>query len=153
MIPLAPRHRSLRILCIEEDEVQKKLLGACLEIIGAESFFAADPEDAEIIFRHHPMDLVLMDIDAHTAEELEVFEHMRALPRRRAIPILAVTDNNCDWPERAYREAGFAAVYFKPIEPARFFRTVDEILREYALPPLLADQGELFKGGYSVSLH
>ena len=28
MVPLAPRHRSLRVLCIEEDDVQRKLLQA-----------------------------------------------------------------------------------------------------------------------------
>lgn len=144
MVPLAPRHRSLRVLCIEEDDVQRKLLRACLDVIGAESLFALNAKDALFMFRRHPMDMVFMDIDLHSADELAAFERMRATPRREHVPILAVTENECDWPERAYCEAGFAGVFLKPIEPMRLFRTMDDMLRDCAQQPLLYDQGDLF---------
>lgn len=144
MVPLAPRNRSLRILCIEEDDVQRKLLQACLDVVGAETVFALHAADALFLFRRHPMDMVFMDIDLHSAEELAAFERMRATPRREHVPILAVTENECDWPERAYREAGFAGVFLKPIEPMRLFRTMDEMLRGSEQQPLLQDQHDLF---------
>lgn len=144
MVPLAPRNRSLRILCIEEDDVQRKLLQACLDVVGAEAVFALNAADAVFLFRRHPMDMVFMDIDLHSADELAAFERMRDTPRREHVPILAVTENECDWPERAYREAGFAGVFIKPIEPMRLFRTMDEILRGSEQQPLLQDQRELF---------
>jgi CheY-like chemotaxis protein len=144
MIPLAPRNRSLRILCVEEDDVQRKLLGACLDVIGAEGVFAMRAEDALFLFRRHPMDMVFMDIDLHSADELAAFERMRTTPRREHVPILAVTENECAWPDKAYREAGFAGVFLKPIEPMRLFHAMDDILREHAQPPLLEAQPDLF---------
>jgi two-component system cell cycle response regulator len=144
MVPLAPRHRSLRILCIEEEDIQRKLLQACFDVIRAEAFFALNAADAEFIFRRHPMDVVFMDIDLHSAEELAAFEHMRAAPRRSHVPIVALTDNECDWPQRAYREVGFAALFLKPIEPIRLFQTIDTVLRDACQTPLLADSREPF---------
>jgi CheY-like chemotaxis protein len=141
MVPLAPRPRSLRVLCIEEDDVQRKLLRACLDVLGAEGLFALRADEAEFMFRRHPVDMVFMDIDLHSAEELAAFERMRTTPRRAEVPILAVTENNCDWPEAAYREAGFAGLFLKPIEPMRLFHAMDAMLREACQPPLLlADQ-------------
>jgi CheY-like chemotaxis protein len=144
MVPFAPRHRSLRVLCIEEDDVQRKLLQACLDVIGAEAVFALHASEALFMFRSHPMDMVFMDIDLHSAEELAAFERMRATPRREHVPILALTDNICDWPEKAYRETGFAGVFLKPIEPMRLFRKVDDILRRTEQQPLFEDQRDLF---------
>jgi CheY-like chemotaxis protein len=144
MVPLAPRNRSLRILCIEEDDVQCRLLQACLDVLGAEAVFASRAEDALFLFRRHPMDMVFMDIDLHSADELAAFERMRATPRREHVPILALTDNECAWPESAYREAGFAGVFLKPIEPLRLFHTMDGALRKADQPPLLDDQRDLF---------
>jgi CheY-like chemotaxis protein len=140
MLHLAPRIRSLRLLCVEEDEVQRKLLSACLDVLGAEGLFANRARDAVQLFRRHPVDLVLMDFDQHSAEELAAFEEIRAVPHRGgAVPVLAVTDNDCSWTEDDYREAGFAGLFLKPVEPVRLFRAVDCVLRETGQPPLLAD--------------
>jgi two-component system sensor histidine kinase BarA len=124
--------------------VQRKLLRACLDVIGAEALFALNAKDALFMFRRHPMDMVFMDIDLHSADELATFERMRATPRREQVPILAVTQNECDWPEKAYRETGFAGVFLKPIEPMRLFRTMDDMLRQSAQQPLLYEQADLF---------
>ena len=40
MVPLAHRSRPLRVLAIEEDPVQRKLLQACLEVLQAEMLVA-----------------------------------------------------------------------------------------------------------------
>ena len=64
---------------------------------------------------------------------------MRATPvRGKKVPILAITDNDCRWTEKEYRDAGFAGLFLKPIEPSRLFRTIDDILYEHHQPPLLA---------------
>jgi CheY-like chemotaxis protein len=137
MIPLAHRYRALRILCVEEDAVQRKLLEACLEVLEAEALLAPRAANALWLFRRHPVDMVLMDLDWHCAEELAAFEEMQAGHRGRHVPILAVTDNDCDWTEEEYRQAGFAAMYRKPIEPHRLFAKIDDVLRDQHQPPLL----------------
>ena len=138
MLPLADRPRSLRVLCVEEDAIQRKLLKACLDGLGAEGLFAVLASEAVEIFRAHPVDMMFMDIDRHAADELSAFEHVRATPLRgHKVPILAITDNDCGWSEEDYREAGFAGLFTKPIEPPRLYMKMDVTLREWNQPPLL----------------
>jgi hypothetical protein len=138
MLPLACRSRPLRILCIEEDALQRKLLAACLEAIKAEAIFAPRAANAVWLFRRHPVDIVLMDLDWHVEEEIAAFEEMRKVPRwGRRVPIVAVTDNESGWSERAYRDAGFAALCEKPIQPMQLFAILDDVLRDSHLAPLL----------------
>jgi len=139
MITLASRHRPLRILCVEEDALERKLLQACMDAARIEAIFAADAAGAVRYFRDHPVDMVLIDIDRHAPGELGGFRRMRAVPiRGNRVPILAVTDNDCRWSEATYQAAGFAGVFFKPLEPSRLFQTIDDVLlRCTNQPPLL----------------
>ncbi len=90
-------------------------------------------------FREHPVDMVFIDIDRHSPGELGGFRRMRATPGRgKTVPMLAVTDNDCRWSEKDYRDAGFAGMFLKPIEPSRLFQTIDDVLYEIHQPPLLA---------------
>ncbi|MBS0275528.1 MAG: response regulator, partial [Proteobacteria bacterium] len=139
MIDLAPRPRALRILCVEEDDLERRLLQACMDAIHAEAIFARDAADAVRYFREHPVDMVFIDIDCHSPGELGGFRRMRATPGRgKKVPILAVTDNDCRWSEKDYRETGFAELFLKPIEPSRLFQVIDDVLYETHQPPLLA---------------
>jgi len=139
MLHFASRVEPFRALCIEEDAVQRKLLQACFDVVGAESLFAATAAQALALFRRCDVDIVLMDFDLHTADELAAFEAMQAKPQWR-VPILAVTDNDARWSEEDYRQVGFAGLYVKPIEPSRLITAMDGVLREIGQPPLLTDR-------------
>lgn len=147
MIALAHRSRNLRILAVEEDPVQRKLLQACLEAVDAEAFIVPRAANALWVFRRHPVDLVLMDVDWHAAEEIAAFEEMAWQPdSARRVPVIAVTDNDCGWSQGQYHDAGFAALYLKPVEPLRLFGAIDDLLRDSHLPPLLEQPYRLHHG-------
>jgi CheY-like chemotaxis protein len=137
-----------RALCVEEDPVQRKLLQACFDVVGAEALFAASASQALSLFRRYEVDIVLMDFDLHTADELAAFEAMQTMQQWR-VPILAVTDNECRWSEEAYREVGFAGLYVKPLEPSRLITAMDDVLREIGRPPLLNDRITMTETGMS----
>ena len=138
MLPLACRTRPLRILCIEEDPLQRKLLAACLEAIKAEVLLAPRAGNAVWLFRRHPVDMVLMDLDSHLEEEIAAFEEMSKTTRwGRRVPIIALTENESGWSARAYRDAGFAAMCEKPIHPMQLFAILDDVLRDSHQAPLL----------------
>jgi CheY-like chemotaxis protein len=136
MLHFAHRTDPVHVLCVEEDAVQRKLFGACLDVVGAEAVFASSAAHALSLFRRYDIDLVLMDFDRHAAAELAAFEEMRDTPNWH-VPILAVTDNECRWSEASYREVGFAGLYVKPVEPTRLIAAMDGALREAGQPPLL----------------
>jgi len=138
MIELAPRHRPLRVLCVEEDLVERKLLQACLEAASIETLFANSAAQALWLFRRHPVDMVFIDIDRHASAELSAFMQMRSTPGRgERVPILVVTHNDCGWTEDEYCEAGFEGLFERPVEPSRLFAKIDRILRDNYRPPLL----------------
>ncbi|HEY2069801.1 MAG TPA: response regulator [Rhizomicrobium sp.] len=138
MLHFATRDDPFRALCVEEDIVQRKLLQACFDVVGAEALFAASATQALSLFRRNDVDVVLMDFDLHAAAELAAFEAMLDMPHAY-VPILAVTDNECRWTDEAYREVGFAGLYEKPLEPARLLTRIDAVLREAGRIPLLSD--------------
>lgn len=122
--------------------MERKLLQACLDIVQIEAIFAPTAPEAVTYFRTRPVDMVFIDIDRHAAGELGGFRRMRATPiRGTKVPILAVTDNDCHWSEQDYRDAGFAGLFVKPIEPSRLFETIDHILHRHHQPPLLMPSG------------
>src|ERR1051326_4862689 len=55
MVRLASRHRPLRLLCVEEDALQRKLLQACFEVLKAELLLAPRAAKAVWLFRRHPV--------------------------------------------------------------------------------------------------
>jgi len=131
------RRTPLRILCVEEDPIQRKLMEACLEVMGADALIVTRPLDAVWTFRKQPVDLVFMDIDQHVANGLMAFEAIRSTPvRGKVVPILAVTENECRWREEDYRDAGFAGLFVKPLEPTRLFKAIDDVLARWNPPPL-----------------
>jgi CheY-like chemotaxis protein len=144
MIELAPRYRPLRILCVEEDAIERKLLQACLDAVRIEAMFADSAAQAVWLFRKHPVDMVFIDIDRHAPGELGGYRRMRATPRRwNNVPILAFTNNDANWTEEEYRRAGFGGMFQKPIEPTRLFHKIDDIVCERGLAPLLLPQGRV----------
>ncbi len=67
---------------------------------------------------------------------------MRASRQRwNNVPILAVTNNDANWTEEEYREAGFGGMFQKPIEPTRLFHKIDDVVRDLGMAPLLMPQG------------
>ena len=127
---IAPPKQSLRILCVEEDPVQRKLLKACLEVMGAEGRVVARPLDAVWAFRRNPVDIVFLDIDLDVANGLTALEAIRSTPLRgHSVPILAVTENDCRWSAQDYRDAGFNGMFLKPLEPTRLLAAIDDAMK------------------------
>ncbi len=135
---IAPPKPPLRILCVEQDAVQRRLLQACLEVMGAEGRVVARPLDAVWAFRRHPVDIVFLDIDSDITRGLSAFEAIRASPSRgRGVPVFAVTENDCHWRVQDYRDAGFAGLFLKPMEPTRLFAAIDEAMKIFRPQPAL----------------
>lgn len=131
--------RPLRILCVEEDPIQRRLMEACLEVMGADALIVSRPMDAIWAFRHEEIDLVFLDIDMHVAHGLSAFEAIRATPvRGHSVPVLAVTENECRWTAHDYRQAGFAGLFLKPIEPTRLRLAIEDAMKNWHPPALRA---------------
>ena len=134
-------HYPKRILIVEDNKLDMRLLKDILEGSGYETLQAADGLEAiDLAFASLP-DLILMDIQLPEISGLEVTRRLRGDDRSRRIPIVAVTAFAMGWHEREALDSGCDAYISKPISMLGFLRTVDSFLSRFptSSPPDFAD--------------
>src|SRR6266404_8093607 len=121
-----------RILIVEDNKLDMRLLKDILEGSGYETLRAADGLEAiDLAFVSLP-DLILMDIQLRDISGLEVTRRLRGDERSRRIPIVAVTAFAMGWHEREALDSGCDAYISKPITIFGFLRTVESFLSRFS---------------------
>src|SRR5258708_21861546 len=121
-------HYPKRILVVEDNKLDMRLLKDILEGSGYDTLQAADGLEAiDLAFASLP-DLILMDIQLPEISGLEVTRRLRGDDRSRRIPIVAVTAFAMGWHERQALDSGCDGYISKPISVLGCLRTVESIL-------------------------
>ncbi|TKD52211.1 response regulator [Sphingomonas baiyangensis] len=113
-----------RVLVVEDNALNLKLFCDLLRAHGYLPEPVRDGRDAVAKAREMLPDLVVMDIQLPHVSGYELIQHMRADPRLRAIPIMAVTAYAGGDDEARIRAAGATAYVSKPIAVLRFIEEV-----------------------------
>ena len=79
------------ILIVEDNEKNRKLERDILQFHGYRTVEAENAEEGIRLAQATPPALVLMDIQLPGMNGIEALHHLRADPRTRAIPVIAVT--------------------------------------------------------------
>jgi two-component system cell cycle response regulator DivK len=121
-----------RILIVEDNEIDVRLLKDILEMRGYDTLQTGDGLEAiNLAFANLP-DLILMDIQLPDISGLEVTRRLRGDERSRRIPIVAVTAFAMGWHEREALDSGCDAYVSKPISMLGFLRTVESFLPRFS---------------------
>jgi two-component system cell cycle response regulator DivK len=124
-------HYPKRILVVEDNKLDMRLLKDILEGSGYETLQAADGLEAiDLAFASLP-DLILMDIQLPEISGLEVSRRLKGDDRSRRIPIVAVTAFAMGWHEREALDSGCDAYISKPISVLGFLNTVESFLSRF----------------------
>ena len=124
-------HYPKRILVVEDNKLDMRLLKDILEGSGYETLQAADGLEAiDLAFASLP-DLILMDIQLPEISGLEVSRRLKGDDRSRRIPIVAVTAFAMGWHEREVLDSGCDAYISKPISVLGFLNTVESFLSRF----------------------
>jgi two-component system cell cycle response regulator DivK len=125
-------HYPKRILVVEDNKLDMRLLKDILEGSGYETLQAADGLEAiDLAFASLP-DLILMDIQLPEISGLEVSRRLKGDDRSRRIPIVAVTAFAMGWHEREALDSGCDAYISKPISVLGFLNTVESFLSRFS---------------------
>lgn len=126
MLPMvaAPRLRG-RILCAEDNEVNRKLVNLMVQRTGAEIAFVNNGAEALDQATHERFDLVLMDIQMPVMNGRDATAALREAGVNT--PIIALTANVMAEDIEDYRRAGCTDHLAKPIDKRRFY----EVLARY----------------------
>lgn len=121
---------SPRILVVEDQEDNRRILHDLLVSAGYEVIEAATGEDGVLAAERHRPDLILMDIQLPGLDGYEATRRIKANPALRGIPIIAVTSYALSGDDRKAFEAGCAAYVSKPFSPRELLAKVREYLAE-----------------------
>ena len=117
-----------RILIIEDNEKNLKLVRDILQAKGFETMEAVNAEDGLALAKTHAFDLVLMDIQLPGMNGIQALGHLRADPATRGIPVAAVTASVTLQDQSQITDAGFDGFISKPIGLKDFLATVNRLL-------------------------
>ena len=129
---------SLRALVVEDDPHSRDVLVELLRGIGCEVEAAVDGEAGLAACRVRPddapFDIVFSDIRMPRLDGLQMLRALRADPRTRALPLIAVSASSLEHERRYYVEHGFQDFVGKPYD----FGLIHEMLVLHAGARLMA---------------
>jgi two-component system cell cycle response regulator DivK len=104
-----------RILVVEDNEKNMKLVRDVLNAKGYETLEATTGADAVALAAEHIPDLVLMDIQLPDIGGAEALARLRADARTNSIPVLALTAQAMHGDRERFLAAGFDGYISKPV--------------------------------------
>ncbi len=116
------------ILIVEDNEKNRKLERDILQFHGYRTVEADNGEDGVRLAQETPPALVLMDIQLPRMNGIEALRLLRADPRTRAVPVIAVTASAMSQDRQKIMAAGFDGYQAKPIDVTQFVAAVRAML-------------------------
>jgi two-component system, cell cycle response regulator DivK len=124
-------HYPKRILIVEDNKADVRLLKDILERRGYDTLQTGDGFEAINLAVAHLPDLILMDIQLPMISGLDATRRLKGDDRSRHVPIVAVTAFAMGWHEREALNSGCDAYIAKPISILGFLSTVESFLPRF----------------------
>lgn len=118
-----------RILVVEDNPKNLKLLRDVLRFSGYEVIEATSGEDGVRLAASEEPDLILMDLQLPGIDGAEALRRIRAGERTREVPVVAVTAFAMDHDREHAFASGFTGYVEKPISIRRLPQQVKDFLR------------------------
>jgi two-component system, cell cycle response regulator DivK len=119
---------SKRILVVEDQEDNRRILRDLLTSVGYEVVEAVSGEDGVRMAETQAPDLILMDIQLPGLDGYEATRRIKANTVQRQIPIIAVTSYALSGDDARAFEAGCDAYVSKPFSPRALLAKIREFL-------------------------
>jgi two-component system cell cycle response regulator DivK len=119
---------SRRILAVDDQEDNRRILRDLLTSAGYEVTEATTGEDAVTLAQANPPDLILMDIQLPGIDGYEATRRIKADPRLRTVPLIVVTSYALSGDDAKAFSAGADAYVSKPFSPRALLAKVREHL-------------------------
>jgi two-component system cell cycle response regulator DivK len=119
-----------RILVVEDQEDNRRIIRDLLTSVGYELIEALDGEAGVRLAKEQRPDLILMDIQLPVLDGYEATRRIKADPALRAIPIVAVTSYALSGDDQKAGAAGCDAYVAKPFSPRHLLATIRRFLPE-----------------------
>ncbi|MGC2413085.1 MAG: response regulator [Stellaceae bacterium] len=123
-----PRSATKRILIVEDNELNMKLLRDVLEAYGYETISTGQGAAALTLAREHRPDLILLDLQLPDISGFEALSRLKDDEETRNIPVVAVTAFAMVGDERKALASGCDGYVSKPILLRDFLDLVERFI-------------------------
>jgi two-component system, cell cycle response regulator DivK len=121
---------SKRILVVEDQEDNRRIIRDLLASVGYELIEATDGEAGVRLAETERPDLILMDIQLPLLDGHEATRRIKQNPELRHIPIIVVTSYALSGDDAKAMAAGCDAYVAKPFSPRQLLATIRKFLPE-----------------------
>jgi two-component system cell cycle response regulator DivK len=119
---------SKRILVVEDQEANRRILRDLLTNVGFQLVEAEDGAEGVAAAETHRPDLILMDIQMPIVDGYEATRQIKANPTLKSIPVIVVTSYALSGDEEKARAAGCDDYITKPYSPRQLLAKIKEHL-------------------------
>lgn len=116
------------ILIVEDNEKNRKLVRDVLQVKGYETIESETAEEALQLARDRSPALILMDIQLPGMDGITALKHLKADPKTKGIPVVAVTASAMTHKRETMLAEGFDGYQTKPISIKDFLEEVRRVL-------------------------
>lgn len=117
--------RTARVLIVQSDANQRRLLASYLEVLGIETVTASGDDEAwEFLSLHCPPDAVLLECDSAALSACPLLRRLQSEPRLASTKRMALTDVPCDELTSIERAPPIDYCFGKPLDPEQVAQTI-----------------------------
>lgn len=116
------------ILIVEDNEKNRKLFRDVLQFNGFRTLETETAEEAHTLAAENHPALILMDIQLPGIDGVTARKQLRADPRTKTIPVIAITASAMTYNRRTMLAAGFDGYQSKPVSVKEFLAEVRKVL-------------------------
>ena len=117
------------ILIVEDNEKNRKLVRDVLQVKGYKTIETETGEEGIRMAQESQPALILMDIQLPGMDGITALKHLRAEPKTKNIPVIAVTASAMTHKRKTMLAEGFAGYQNKPISIKDFLEEVGKVLK------------------------
>jgi CheY-like chemotaxis protein len=133
--PIEHGLRNLKVLLAEDNEVNQLLAKSILQYWGLESKVATTGNEVLNLINKEEFDVILMDIQMPEKSGIEATREIRNLldPKKKNIPIIALTANALKGEEQKYRAVGMDDFLTKPFKAKELEDVILRVIKNEGL--------------------
>lgn len=121
-----------RILIVDDEPNNQRILNYTLKKAGFETMTAADGEAALGLIRESAPDLAIVDVAMPVMDGITLLHHIRAMAQYEFLPVIILTGSGDDTERIRAEEAGVQSFLTKPASSKTIVETVNKLLGKYA---------------------
>jgi CheY-like chemotaxis protein len=126
-VPAVPSLAGLRVLVVDDHEINRRTAALILEAAGMEPTLAASGAEALALLDAQPFDAVITDVKMPDMNGLQLTREInRRVGLNRFTPVIAFTAADSPEEQAACRAAGMRACISKPLDARALYRAVAE---------------------------